>query len=221
MKILLVAATLPETEWLRKNFKMKLEDRYWQGVINGKKATLLHTGIGMVNTAFHLGKFLHNNTPELAVNLGIAGSFHTHFQLGEVVEIVDDTFPELGVDIPEDFLDLEDMGFPLIKDQHPPVFNSIINPHPSSLDLPQVSGITVNTVHGNPPGIETIRQRWNPDVESMEGAAFFHAMTISRIPYFAFRGISNYVELRDKSRWKIGLAAQNVQKFVLQNIFEK
>lgn len=221
MKILLVVATEPESEWLRQSIPMNMQGPCWQGKAKDHDITLLHTGIGMVNTAFRLGQFLQGHTPDLAVNLGIAGSFRTHFQLGTVVEIVEDTFPELGVDIPGGFLDLKAMGFPHIKDTDLPVYNSVSNPLPSSLDLPRVSGITVNTVHGNPPGIEIVQQRWNPDVESMEGAAFFHAMTISGIPYFAFRGISNYVELRDRSRWEIGLAARNVQKFILQNILEK
>ena len=221
MKILLVAATELETVGLREELKMKLiHPRIFQQEVNGNDIRLIHTGIGMVNTAFFLGEYLHENKPDLAVNFGIAGSFDLNFQLGDVVEVVEDAFSELGAESPEGFLGLEQMGFPLFELEGKKVFNHLANPVPSAISLPKTKAITVNKVHGLADSIAVAKTKWNPEIETMEGAAFFHAMLVKNIPFFAFRGISNYVEVRNKANWKIGLAVKNVQNFIFRNTLE-
>ena len=65
----------------------------------------------MVATAFALGKHLAINQYDLAINLGIAGSFDRNIALGEVVEITEDTFAELGAEDDEDFITDRKNGF--------------------------------------------------------------------------------------------------------------
>ncbi|MEZ4773156.1 MAG: futalosine hydrolase [Bacteroidia bacterium] len=218
MLILLVAATELESAWLREAMGFRKEGHLYVSDFRGRRIELLHTGIGMVNTAFHLGKYLAVHQPDMAVNFGIAGSFDYARRLGSVVEVVSDTFSELGAATPEKFLDLQAMGFPLMEHAGKLWFNRLENPAPSALDIVQVKGITVNTVHGDPAAIEVVRKRWSPEIETMEGGAFFHAMIHSEIPFFAFRGISNYVELRDRSKWQIPLAAEQVQRFIKKEV---
>ena len=79
---------------------------------------LLHTGIGMVNTAYQLGRFLAHNTPKRAIHFGIAGSYDPQFALGQVVEVVEDVFAELGADSPEGWLGLEQSGQEDLGDLH-------------------------------------------------------------------------------------------------------
>ena len=78
MRILIVAATLFEVESLR----LKVES----GAINPELSTIdfLITGAGMVATSFVLGKHLATNQYDLAINLGIAGSFDRSIALGDV-----------------------------------------------------------------------------------------------------------------------------------------
>ena len=64
-------------------------------------------------------------------------------------------------------------------------------------------------------GIAERLSEWPRQLESMEGAAFFQAFLRTGTPFFAFRGISNYVEPRNRNNWQIALAVQNVQKAVL------
>ncbi|MEZ4827977.1 MAG: futalosine hydrolase [Bacteroidia bacterium] len=218
MLILLVAATEPESAWLRSVMGFAKEGSLYVSEARGRRIELLHTGIGMVNTSFQLGKYLAVKRPDLAINFGIAGSFDYGRRLGSVVEVVSDTLSELGASTPDKFLDLQAMGFPLMEWGGRLWFNRLENPAPSTLDVVQVKGITVNTVHGEPGAIETVKKRWNPDIETMEGAAFFHAMLYEGIPFFAFRGISNHVELRDRSKWQIGLAAEQVQRFIKKEV---
>ena len=49
--------------------------------------------------------------------------------------------------------------------------------------LPAVRGITVNTVHGNERSIADTVRRFDPQVESMEGAGFMYACLIHEAPF--------------------------------------
>lgn len=205
-QILIVAATDFETAYLR-------------GKITESHIHFLHTGIGMVNTAYHLGKYLAQNRPDLAINIGIAGSFDRNIALGEVVEVVEDTFSEMGAEDKGDFLDMEKMGFPLSKE--PLLYNTITNPFPSSFSLKKVNALTVNTVHGEKESILACEKRWNKQIETMEGAAFFQIMMREKIPFYAFRSISNYVEPRNRANWQIPLALANLGDFVFHADFHR
>lgn len=221
MKILLVAATPPETAQIREQLGIDMEQTSLGSAhFAGHKIDLLHTGIGMVNTAFHLGKYLAVNQIDQAINFGIAGSFNRSLALGEVVEIREDSFSELGAEDGEDFLDLQEMGFPLSKKNGKPIYNSLNNPWPSPFQLTSVTALTVNTVHGNTAHIAKTNKRWAADIESMEGAAFFLACLEANVPFFALRSISNYVERRDKSKWNIPLALSTVQNLLFQHLNE-
>ena len=84
-----------------------------------------------------------------------------------------------------------------------------------SLSYPKVSAITVNTVHGSPQRIAKTQARLNPQIESMEGAAFFYACKTLKVPCVQIRSISNYVELRNKDAWNIPLAVQHLNQEIL------
>ena len=83
---------------------------------------------------------------------------------------------------------------------------------PAQTNLPAVSGITVNTVHGDDKAISQIVHRLNPQVESMEGAACMLACQNSGVLCVQLRAISNYVEKRNKAAWDISLAIQNLNQ---------
>ena len=77
-------------------------------------------------------------------------------------------------------------------------------------NLQKVTGITVNTVHGNEDSIAKIVSRFNPDVESMEGAACFMVCERFEIPCIQIRAISNKVEKRNTESWNLDLAISNL-----------
>jgi futalosine hydrolase len=88
------------------------------------------------------------------------------------------------------------------------------------VDLPKVAGITVQTVSGRK---ETNKERFrifSPEVESMEGAAFFYVCLMEGIPFIEIRAISNYVGERDKSKWEIPFALKNLSE-VCKDIFTR
>ncbi|GAB4405947.1 MAG: hypothetical protein OHK0039_07290 [Bacteroidia bacterium] len=210
MSILLVAATPLETALLRERLGLRLTDAgHW----TAPGLVLLHTGIGMVNTAWTLATYLATARPTLAIDLGIAGSYDPALALGEVVEVRSDCFAELGAETPGGFIDLQGMGFPLLEAG--PHYNRLDSPWPAHTTCRGVAGITVNTVQGSAGGIARMAARWQPQIETMEGAAFFYAMLRTGTPFVALRGISNYVEPRDTSRWQIARAANAAQVAVI------
>ena len=197
MLILIVAATKFEVEPLTHAF--------------GNKVDVLVTGAGMVPTAFGMARQFNNHTYDLAINLGIAGSFDRNFNLGDVVEITEDTFSELGAQDDETFINIDTLGFG--KSVFTPT-TSLNEVYPSFY-LKKARAITVNTVHGHEPSIQKIQQRLNPQLESMEGAAFFYACRQVNVPCMQIRAVSNYVEKRNREAWNIGLAIKNLNTFAV------
>lgn len=197
MQILIVAATKAEIEPLAR--------------VLGDRVDCLITGVGMTATAFALGQRLATQRYDLAINLGIAGSFDREIPLGDVVEISEDTFSELGAEDDERFLSLAGLGFGEVSFAPTTSLSELL---PAS-SLPQAKAITVNTVHGNTSSIQKVADRLSPQVESMEGAAFFYACRTTSVPCLQIRAISNYVEKRNRDGWKIGLAVTNLNNFAI------
>jgi len=197
MQILIVAATADEIAPLTSHFA----DNY--------PFDILITGVGMVATAFALGKHLALKQYDLVINLGIAGSFDRSIPLGEVVEITEDRIAELGAQDDEVFLSIEALGFG----------ESCFNPSKKLADfgiaVKQAKAITVNTVHGHEDSISKISQRLQPQLETMEGAAFFYACKQAGVNCIQIRSVSNYVEKRNRDAWKIGLAIKNLNTFAI------
>ena len=149
-------------------------------------------------------------------------AFSKDFALGEVVEVVEDQFSELGAEDGDNFLGLEAMGFPLFEKEGKKYYNTLLNPHVSPFaSWKKVTGITINTVHGNESSISKLLKRAEVVVESMEGAAFFQACLLQEdVKFYAIRSISNYVERRDRSKWNIPLALSTVQNLLFQKFRE-
>jgi len=103
----------------------------------------------------------------------------------------------------------------LLKDEdysltHTKIENTVPYKNNNINKLKKVSGITVNTTHGAEISIEKIKSLFNPDVESMEGAAFFYACLLEGITCSQIRTISNKIEKRNKENWDIPLAVKNL-----------
>ncbi len=195
MRVLIVAATHAEIEPLT--------------CLNHPRTDHLITGVGIAATAAALGRHLALHRYDLAINLGIAGSFDRSIALGGLVEISEDTFSELGAEDGETFHPLATLG--LGENTYCPTAHL----RDLGLSLPPAKAITVNTVHGADPSIAIAIQRWHPQTESMEGAAFFLACHAAAVPCLQIRAISNYVERRARERWQIGPAIANLNQFAI------
>lgn len=212
MNLLLVVATQPEIEPLLRTYSKGSDLRKLQ--IGNHAVSVLVTGAGMVPTAFALGKHLALNKYDLAVNAGIAGSFNFSIPLGEVVLVSEDVFAEHGAEDGDNFLSIDEMGFG--ESSQFPVSAQIGGQIVGRFK--EVKAITVNKVHGNELSIQKVIARVNPQIESMEGAAFFYACNQSTTPCLQIRSVSNYVERRNREKWNIGLAIKNLNNTLIELI---
>ena len=210
MRILFVAATLFEVESLieKQESGIKKQDNL---PLNTQYSILI-TGVGMVATAYALGRELALNTYDLAINLGIAGSFDRDIVLGDLVEITEDTFTELGAEDDGQFITINQLGF---GEGTFKATGNLADIYKGET-LRQATAITVNTVHGNEASIQKLQQRLTPQLESMEGAAFFYACQQAGVPCLQIRAVSNYVEKRNRDAWQIGLAVKNLNTFAVE-----
>ncbi len=81
-------------------------------------------------------------------------------------------------------------------------------------EWPVASSVSVQTVSGGTASIARL-QPYAPDVESMEGAAFHYGCLVEKVPFLQLRCISNYVEVRDKSKWNIPLAVKHLNEALI------
>lgn len=163
-----------------------------------KKNPTLITGVGMVNTAIYLTKELVKEKYDLVINMGVAGSFSKELKNGDVVEVVEDNFSEIGFENNLEFSKFTDFD---VKTKY---LNS------SRTSLKKVRAITVNTVHGNKVTISEIVKREGPEIESMEGASVFKVCEEFNVHCMQIRSISNKIENRNKKNWDLDLAIRNL-----------
>jgi futalosine hydrolase len=216
MKLLIVSATRFEIQPLLNYIGISADAD--KKIIHTKyknvEIDFLITGIGMVATAYFVGKQL-NSTYSLAINAGICGSFNHNLDIGSITNIIEDCFSELGAEAGEHFLSLPELnleGTTTITNFNFRLTNPVIEL------VPKVIGITVNTVHGNDASIEKTVLKFHPIVESMEGAAFMMACEQEGIQYIQLRAVSNYVERRNKENWNIPLAIKNLNAKMIEII---
>jgi futalosine hydrolase len=226
MKILIVASTRFEVRPLTDKFALtqKEDDSLGHYQFRNDKVDILITGMGMTPTAFYLGKQLPGSNYDLVINAGICGSFSDSLPIGKVVNVTEETFCELGAENNDQFIPIFEIGL-MDPDEAPFHSGKLQNnttPKGSVLrKLDRVRGITSNTIHGHPETIRKIREQFHPDVESMEGAAFFYACLLSGVSFHQIRSISNFVEERDKSKWDIPVAIANLNNTVFDILKEQ
>jgi len=212
LRISIIAATPEEAEIV----KVIPGINYASGNLTfmDKEINILVTGVGTVATAWAMTKMISSGTrPDLAINIGIAGAFRKDIQIGRVVMPVSECFADAGVDSGNGFMTLSEAGL-----QDPERFpfkggrlyseNRYVNL--ISGVIPSVSAITVNTASGTDGRIRHLEAKFNPDIETMEGAAFFYVCIMEGIPFIALRSISNRVEVRNKDNWNIPLALKSL-----------
>ena len=163
---------------------------------------ILTTGIGMVATAAWCSRALAHAPYDIALNVGVCGSFDPDLGLARVVHVVSDRIAELGAEDGDGFLTFDALELPVeaaCVNGAPPASQTLAA-------LPAVRGITVNTVHGNAGSIDSVVSRFAPQVESMEGAAFMYACAVPGVPFAQVRAVSNVVARRDRASWKMAEA---------------
>lgn len=196
MKLLVVAATEFEIEPFIK------ENTF---------AEILITGVGAPATIFNLSKKLFQNKYDFIIQAGIAGAFGNAYQKSTVVLVSQDTFGDIGIHEKKVFSTLFDSGF-LDANGFPYCDGWLVNTNQllSKINLPVAKGITVNMITDEQERTDQIIAQFNPDIESMEGAAFHYVCLLERLSFLQLRGISNKVGERDKTKWELKNSIRNL-----------
>lgn len=206
MKIVLAAATNFEIAPFRELLTANANE------FNKHKIQTLITGVGLVNTTFALTSFLNIEQPDLIIQAGIGGSFEIQYPLASTWLINKEYFGDLGVQENNQFFDMFDKGF-IHENEFPFSKNALKNIHLSTyntIGFPSTTGISVNEISTAPIRIQQLKDKYQPGIESMEGAAFHFVALQKNIPFLQMRSVSNFVGERNKEFWNIKEAILNL-----------
>lgn len=207
MRVIITAATVGE--WMPSFLSI---DKLYTGESGRMKVQFHQSGVGMLASTFALTKMALEDKPDLVVQAGIAGCFDRNAPLGKMVVIKDETLADMGVQEDGRWKDIFDLK--LEKSSYPP-FERRKLPNPwlekyNLLKLPEVSGITVNEISTDPERVQQLIKKYDPYIESMEGAALHYVCRQAGIPFLQMRSVSNYIGERDKANWKIKEAIEEL-----------
>jgi futalosine hydrolase len=178
---------------------------------------VLYTGVGAVNAAYTLTRFLEREPARAVIVCGIAGAYPRAFSegglgIGSVVCAESECYGDLGAQSAAGFLDMQALGFPVIAGP-PPVYNVL--PMQIFPTARRARFVTMNTCTGDDETARQLEARTGGEVESMEGAAIAHVATLFGIPAGEIRGISNRAGHRDRGTWRVKDAAVAAQEALL------
>lgn len=185
----------------------------------GLDITYMLTGIGSTSASYRLTKIFNSSSEgfDMAVNIGIAGSFSPDFPIGSVARIDKEYFGDLGFETFSGFQTLFDYKV-LDADTFPyrgGALNAVelaANVEESISIYKKAIGVTVQTVSGLPEKTLQLKRNFLPQIESMEGAAFFYVCIQEKIPFIELRSVSNEVGERDRKKWNIPLALESLKE---------
>ena len=218
MNVTVLAATAGEVDRLRSEWAIR------RPAAPGDSVDLVLSGIGPVNTAHALTRRLMTRPrPSLVIQTGIAGAYvGAELAVGAVALANEEVYGDLGVLTLDGWRPAEEIGIPLVEpmEDRPARYNAFpLNPGLVAaadalcgglvartgrfLTLSQVTGVRA---HG-----DALHARFRALCESMEGAAAAHVCALYGLPFLEVRGISNLVEDRDRSSWRLTDAAEAAQ----------
>jgi futalosine hydrolase len=175
-----------------------------------------YTGVGILASAVSLTQQVLQHKPDLIIQAGIAGCFNATIPLGNVVAVEKEYVGDIGVWEHGEWKDVFDMNF-VKANEEPFISKSLVNEEMDKfnvLRLPKVTGVTINEITTNAQTSHMLTTKYGAEVESMEGASLHYVCSMFSVPFIQIRGISNYVGERDKSKWKIKEAIENVNEVV-------
>src|SRR5690606_22329211 len=134
---------------------------------------------------------------------------------GEVALATAEYYGDEGVATPDGWISCEGIGIPLLEGANARFFNRFPVDEAGVLQVMEVlegamAGpfVTVSTCSGTARRGAELADRFGAICEAMEGAAFAHVAALYGTPYLEVRGVSNLVEDRDLSRWRLSDASE-------------
>lgn len=198
----------------------------WSGVLDGAPVLLFPAGMGKTNAAHGFTALLETREVRGVIGFGVGGAYAgSGLQVGDIALASRAVYGDEGVEAPGGWMSTEGIGIPLIERDGERVFNEI------ALDAARVQRaadaltaagvhvrvgpfVTVSACSGTAARGDALAARFGGLCEGMEGAALAHVAAFYDAPFLELRGISNLVEDRDLSRWRLADAAAAAQRAV-------
>ena len=210
MNCLLVAATPKEIAPFMDHYRATLS----------LSADILIGGVGLAATTYHLTRQIHLKRPELIIQAGLGGCFDKQIPLASVITISEDVIADQSVIENKALLTMFDLG--LADDNKLPYTKGWLKNKNTTLlkqtKLKQVRGISVNQITTSPQILTLYKNKFDPVVESMEGAALHYVCITENIPFLQLRSISNFAGERNKKNWNFKDAIENLNKELIDLI---
>lgn len=188
---------------------------------------ILVAGVGPMETAVRLTRVLAETRPRIScvVNFGIGGAY-IQGNPGSAPELLDICLAdrEVAGDLGICRIDkIEYLSEDLTGGIVYPVDSAALQKCQCLLSREGIcyhtgTFVTVNSVSATRSRGDMLRSRWNGLCENMEGAAVARACAEYSIPWLELRCISNYVEDRDPSAWRLQEGCQKAAETALQVI---
>jgi futalosine hydrolase len=185
----------------------------------------LVTGVGPVETALRLTRFLCESKHQFdaAIHFGAGGAYilpdqTTQPKLLDICLAEQEVAGDFGICLGETMAYLDssltgeiyyNMDTYLLKQSRTILDRLGTNYHTGVF-------ITVNGISGTGPRGKMLQSRWNGLCENMEGAAVARVCRDFNLPCLELRCISNYVEDRDPSTWRLREACQKAAHTAVQ-----
>ncbi len=187
----------------------------------GTGMDVLISGVGLPSAMYHLQKRMQQIDYDLIIQAGIAGSFNRRLVPGQTLWVKQDAFGDLGTEEKEIFSPVFDSGL-ADKNEFPFTNGWLLNESEvtKKIEFNAAKAVTVNKVTDSRLQEQQIISHFDPDIESMEGAALHYVCLQENIPFLQLRTISNYVGERDKSKWKMKEAIMNLNTELIKLINE-
>ena len=211
MQVLIVAATAKEiTPFLD----------YYQENKHSLNADILISGIGLTATAYHLAKQINLKRPKLIIQAGLSGAFNKTLPPGAVVAVKQDTIADESVVELEKLKTIFDLKL-VPQNQFPFKKGWLINPHTTLIKktkLEAVKAVSVNQISVSKQSIDFYRKKFDPAIESMEGAALHYVCLMENVPFIQLRCVSNNIGERNKKKWNMSESISNLNNELIRFI---
>lgn len=165
------------------------------------------SGVGITSSAYATTKIIREESPDVMIMAGIAGVYRgSKYRIGDCVLVSEEHEADLGFFHDEGFRHISDMNlnFKVVSSFQCPYIKE-------DMPLPTAVANTMNCAIAPFVKVDGV------DVESMEGAPFFHVCLEEGVRFFEVRAISNVVETSHKD-WDFDSSIRNMSHGVNQLI---
>lgn len=192
---------------------------FCEGILRGKRAVVVHSGIGKVNAAVCTQVLADLYHVDVVINTGVAGSLRNEINIGDIV-LSTDTLQH----------DMDATGFGYQPGVIPRMENSIFQADPTLIsiakkvcleEIPEVGVFTGRIVSGDQFISDKTKKEWlvknfGGYCTEMEGAAIAHAAYLNQIPFLIVRAISDKADHSAEMAYSVfeGMAIKNTIKLI-------